>query len=105
MKSLSWGITEQTFNVQPAFNRLRTLPIYRKMKPRYRWALFDEADVAAAFDIADADIVQFLRFHGETQVFFNIVRRNMIAPHRAQNEIAIFPDHFRPAFDESAEPM
>jgi hypothetical protein len=105
MKSLSWGITQQrsTPNAQrPTSNTSGPRETHRSGREAHALpsVSLDKADVATAFDVADPDIVEFLRFHGETQVFLNIVFRNVIASHRAQNEIAIFPDHFWPTFDE-----
>ena len=46
--------------------------------------LFDETDVAAAFDVAGVNILEVLGFRGETKIFFHIMPRDVIAPHRAE---------------------
>ena len=41
----------------------------------------------------------------QAHVFFDIMSGNVIAVHGAYDEIAIFDDHFGPAFDQDAEPV
>jgi hypothetical protein len=53
---------------------------------------FDEGNVAAAFDVADPDILELLGFRGQTQVFFDIVSGDVIPSHGAQNQITVLDD-------------
>ena len=41
----------------------------------------------------------------QPEIFFKIVFGDVIASHRAQDEIAIFDNEFRRAFDQHSEPM
>src|ERR1700736_574815 len=63
----------------------------------------DEADVAAALDVTGADVFQIFRPRGQTQIFFDVVLGNVIASHRAENQIAILDDCFLFTFNEATE--
>ena len=65
--------------------------------------LFEEADVAAAFDVAFTDVLQVFRFRAQTHVFFDVVFGDVIAMHGLKDEIAVIDDQFRSAFDENAK--
>jgi hypothetical protein len=51
--------------------------------------LLDKADVAAALDVADAYILKFFSSCIETKIFFDVVFGNVIAAHRAGNQLSI----------------
>ena len=53
---------------------------------------FDEADVAASFYVTCADILEVLRFRGQTQVFLDVMPGDVIASHAAEDQIAILND-------------
>src|SRR5207302_3541100 len=63
----------------------------------------DETDVTAAFDIAVADVLDIFSSCLQPQILFKVMFGNMIASHRAQNEIAIFDNDFRRAFDQHSD--
>src|SRR6202045_5010434 len=65
--------------------------------------VFDEADVAAALGVTGADVFQIFRPRGQTQIFFDVVSRNVIASHRAENQIAILDDWFLLTFNEATK--
>ena len=67
--------------------------------------VFDETDVAAAFDITSSDFFQVLGSHFQSHIFFHVMFRNVIAAHRSQYEIAVIDDQFGPAFNENAKRM
>ena len=52
--------------------------------PALPFFLLDETDVATAFNVAGVNILEVLGFRGETKIFFHIVPRDVIAPHRAE---------------------
>jgi hypothetical protein len=53
---------------------------------------FHKADVAASFYVTCADILEVLRFRGQTQIFFDIVFGDVIASHAVEDQIAILDD-------------
>ena len=64
-----------------------------------------KADVAAAFDVAGAYVAELFGFRRQPEVFLDVVPGDVVAPHGAENEIAVLDDQVRAAFDEDAEPM
>ena len=53
---------------------------------------FDEADIAASLHISGSDILEVLRFRGQTQVFLDVMLGDVIAAHAAEDQIAILND-------------
>jgi hypothetical protein len=60
---------------------------------------FDEADIAAALDVAFFDVLQIFRARLQSHVFFYIVFRDVVTTHGSQDEVAMLDDEFGRTFD------
>lgn len=65
----------------------------------------DERDVATAFDASHSNLGNIFELGAKAQVFLEVVSRDVIGAHGAQNELAVLHDYFGPALEETAEPM
>src|SRR6266478_4979829 len=109
VKSLSCGITG---NVQWSMLNVQRLNTEDSRETRESTGetpalpvLLDKADVAAALDTGLLYFRDIVVAQTEAHVLFNIVCGDMVASHRSKNEITIFNDYFRQAFNEATEPM
>ena len=66
---------------------------------------FYEADVAASFDACQANRGNVVGVRAKTHVLLQIMRGDMVAPHRAKIALAIAHDDVGLAFDQDPKPM
>jgi hypothetical protein len=107
MKSLLCGCIEAnverpTPNVQ---YRIQKVGIRLIASMSILFFFLDERDVAAALDVTATNVLEIFGFRSKTQIFFEVVSRDVIALHASQNEIAILNNQIRAAFDQHAEPV
>jgi hypothetical protein len=68
-------------------------------------AVLDEADVPAPFDAGDANLGQLFRVRVQSEIFFQIVLRDLIPTHGVPMDLPILHNDVRLAFDQDAEEM
>ena len=63
----------------------------------------DEADSTAAFEACALDAFEIVRVQIESQIFLEIVSRDVVTPQPSMHQFPVMDENFLCAFDEIAE--